>query len=219
MFVKYVIPALRASKLPCDIWRMRVLRYLGVECSKRPSNELARSCSLRTVRNQNRGLVFRNKEFLRFVFDEHVLRSRHFKRNCREDGGVVIIMAEVPREQASLEEVELGEHKVEEVAGEDIPLGAQSAAVGSDQEVSVPTQQARQPRRVHWRYQSPVSVTNTHTRSRLCRCYQPNRRPVLFLVLLLLGGASLAVLIATIAINATRELPRKMEALEQSLLR
>nr|CAD7446407.1 unnamed protein product [Timema bartmani] len=111
-------------------------------------------------------------------------------------------MAEAPREQARLEEVELGEHKVEEVAGEDIP---QSAAVGSDQEVSVPTQQARQPRRVHWRYQSPVSVTNTHTRSRLCRCYQPNRRPVLFLVLLLLGGASLAVLIATIAINATRQ--------------
>nr|CAD7404502.1 unnamed protein product [Timema cristinae] len=161
------------------------------------------------------------------------------KESCREDGGVVIIMAEVPREQASLEEVELGEHKVEEVAGEDIPLGAQSAAVGSDQEVSgehkleevaqfglhvhelfgemehfccpdrvfipVPTQQARQPRRVHWRYQSPISATNTHTRSRLCRCYQPNRRPVLFLVLLLLGGASLAVLIATIAINATRQ--------------
>nr|CAD7205300.1 unnamed protein product [Timema douglasi] len=187
---------------------MRVLCYLGVECSKRPSNELARSCSLRTVQNQNSGLVFRIEEFLRFVFEEHVLRSRHFK---------------LPREQASLEEVELGEHKVEEVAGEeDIPLGAQSAAVGSDQEVSgehkleevahfdctctsFPTQQARQPRRVHWRYQSPVSVTNTHTRSRLCRCYQPNRRPVLFLVLLLLGGASLAVLVATIAINATRQ--------------
>nr|CAD7420459.1 unnamed protein product [Timema poppensis] len=126
-----------------------------------------------------------------------------FVPSCREDGGV--------GSRRSLEEVELGEHRVEEVAGEeDIPLGAQSAAVGSDQEVSVPTQQARQPRRVHWRYQSPVSVTNTHTRSRLCRCYQPNRRPVLFLVLLLLGGASLAVLVATIAINATRELPSKM---------
>nr|CAD7461010.1 unnamed protein product [Timema tahoe] len=295
--------ALYASKLRCDIWRMRIVSYLSPECSKQRSNELATSCSLRTVQIQNSGLVFRNKEFLHFILKNivdpphsntplpapsHPCRHHYTlagsitllpaplhpcRHHCTPAGSIAPLPAPShPCRQhcspagtitplpAALYTCRLYHTPASTItplqatlyscrhhctpAGTSTPLPAPvhpcrhhctlagsiallpaplhpcrlhytpagttaplpaPLQIRTQARIPVPTQQARQPRRVHWRYQSPVSVTNTHTRSRLCRCYQPNRRPVLFLVLLLLGGASLAVLIATIAINATRQ--------------